>query len=399
MRVLSAFNSFFGLRDMCRNAARLSPADRARHNDAAANPSSSSARRASASGRIGMGGRRASFPGLYCRQGTAGSRSGERVGRAGGLYSSILDESEDGKTSNVDVPANSLASLLVHADQRRNPLRMIHFAEVIPPPPPPPPLEYYGTPSPRMPRGDPGVRRAGKGQGAEPPPPSAPRTDTRNPRRSSNSCRSSVQEPTARGVEREDFQDENVGDDDTARSTSDSVCPLCITCGELPVIRIVPSRQEDDRGWRRDPDNDDDVDDEGYLGSGSVSSGGGGSSSGGVKTRKASSIESHEHSDDSAERLKEPNMQVDEGVHLQDFGNIYLTERHTVVYTKVTPAIALTLWSTLKGGSILKVACHVAERKKYERAVIGRARDTAALSRTTREAVATAACSIPLLGL
>ena len=155
LRVLSAFKSYVYLRHKSNAAEKMSPIARAKDHaatvaqaDAAVALNSGhgvSSRRGAGGGGGGTGilQRRQSSPGRVAHVGGGASRQGvkDRSGAAG---------EEADVLSKVTIPV-SLINLVVHADQRRAPLRMFHFADALPAqPPPPPPPPAHNTPSPRL---------------------------------------------------------------------------------------------------------------------------------------------------------------------------------------------------------------------------------------------------------
>lgn len=172
LRILSAFKSYVYLRYKSDTAKRMSPIARA--NDHQATVAQADAAAADMSGRAGLAGRRGaarsgaggmrrqSSPGRFSYPGGGGGGgSGGGTGNGAGGAASGGDEDV---LSEVTVPV-SLINIVVHADQRRAPLRMFHFADALPSlPPPPPPPPAHNTPSPRLlrPRG---VTRSGVGGG------------------------------------------------------------------------------------------------------------------------------------------------------------------------------------------------------------------------------------------
>ena len=92
----------------------------------------------------GISQRRQSCPARAPNAGGGGGRAARsRAGAGGG-------GGVDDVLTEVTVPV-SLINLVVHADQRRAPLRMFHFADALPAlPPPPPPPPAHNTPSPRL---------------------------------------------------------------------------------------------------------------------------------------------------------------------------------------------------------------------------------------------------------
>lgn len=153
LRILSAFKSYVYLRHKSNAAEKMSPIARAKAHAATVAQAEDAAARNSGHGmssRRGGGGvgtgtlqRRQSSPGRVAHPGGGGDPQGvkDRAGAAGG---------EADVLSKVTVPV-SLINLVVHADQRRAPLRMFHFADALPAqPPPPPPPPAHNTPSPRL---------------------------------------------------------------------------------------------------------------------------------------------------------------------------------------------------------------------------------------------------------
>lgn len=257
-----------------------------------------------------MAGRRVSSCGQRFRQGTAETRTSGRLRRGGGAGTSWssggLDESEDGKTSHVLVPDDSLVSLLVHADQRSNPLRMIHFAEVIPAPPPPPSPSFYQTPSPIMPRGDPGARRGGSGStvpGSIPPP-------TQGITRSKSHMHG-----VGRGIGKDETGDGKAARKARSPAVSRSSSPVrCITCEISLVVRLGSPREEGEGAGGCGHGREDEMmgGDWGTLGSGGVSSS---SSCGGSgTTRRTAQTQGLEADDKTEEQLKQPNVKVGVGL-------------------------------------------------------------------------------------
>lgn len=169
MRILSAFNSHVHLLAKCKAALLLSPKERADAHAHAVKRAAADAVRGNSGTRGrssgGMGGgssRRSSSPPMFGHgmSGSSGSSSSSSSsvgngGGSGGVRSSrrgVRQNDGDGKFTIVDVPV-SLINLVVHADQRRAPLRMFHFADALPSsPPPPPPPPAHDTPSPRRSR-------------------------------------------------------------------------------------------------------------------------------------------------------------------------------------------------------------------------------------------------------
>lgn len=147
LRVLSAFGSYIFLRQKCNTVASLSPAARA-NDHAAAVTKATAASQSSMSSQASRRGQ-----GLARRD--SGSWGGHQRGSSPPThryFSNDGTEADDAdySVSEVVVPV-SLINLVVHADQRRAPLRMLHFADAppsLPPPPPPPPS--HNTPSPRL---------------------------------------------------------------------------------------------------------------------------------------------------------------------------------------------------------------------------------------------------------
>lgn len=92
----------------------------------------------------GIGQRRQSSPARVAQFGGSSGGQGERERTAAAAAG------EDDLLVEAVVPV-SLINLVVHADQRRAPLRMFHFADALPAqPPPPPPPPAHNTPSPRL---------------------------------------------------------------------------------------------------------------------------------------------------------------------------------------------------------------------------------------------------------
>lgn len=146
-RVLSAFGSYIFLRQRCSTVASLPPAARASDHAAAVAEATAAAQRYMSSQVSRRG------------QGLARRDSGNWVGHQRGSsppthrhFGADGNEADDADyaLTEVNVPV-SLINLVVHADQRRAPLRMLHFADALPSlPPPPPPPPSHNTPSPRL---------------------------------------------------------------------------------------------------------------------------------------------------------------------------------------------------------------------------------------------------------
>lgn len=166
LRILSAFKSYVYLRHKSNAAGKMSPIARAKDHAATVAQAEAAAARNSGHGMShhGRGGGGGGGTGIFQRMQSPGKvphlggvgRQGirDRAGAAG-QGADVLSE--------VTVPV-SLINLVVHADQRRAPLRMFHFADALPAlPPPPPPPPAHNTPSPRLMR--PRVKMRGGGGG------------------------------------------------------------------------------------------------------------------------------------------------------------------------------------------------------------------------------------------
>lgn len=211
---------------MCQSVACSSPADRAARVDAACASTTKNAF-SSVNDRTGAGGR-ASGTGSVMVGGRASSPQTSSI--LGTRASLVRDgrESEDGRLSCVIVPVG-LASLLVHAHHRHQPLRMFHFAHDVPapPPPPPPPPQSFLTPSPLISTESSGgkvVHRTCRTY--NPPPQQQP-----PPPPQQQQSRARLRQQTVRGT---------VGS--VGAEPQDSRPPgapsLCATCEALPVVRI-----------------------------------------------------------------------------------------------------------------------------------------------------------------
>lgn len=126
----------------------LSPAARANDHAAAVANAAAATRTNSMRHRTGRG------SGSTGRRGGFGGGGRLRRSRSPGPSLCGVEEADaedaDGVVSEMAVPV-SLIDLVVHADQRRAPLRMFHFADALPSlPPPPPPPPAHNTPSPRI---------------------------------------------------------------------------------------------------------------------------------------------------------------------------------------------------------------------------------------------------------
>lgn len=140
LRILSAFNSYVHLVNLCKATA----ATAATTATSAAVAASEGCRNNPSMLRVGAGGVGAGFDGGSIRGGSLGSGgsgcSGGGIAAVPSSSSSRWREGEegDGVLSETQVPF-SLVNLVVHADQRRAPLRTFHFVDALPSPPPPPP--------------------------------------------------------------------------------------------------------------------------------------------------------------------------------------------------------------------------------------------------------------------
>lgn len=250
LRVLSAFKSYVYLRHKSNAAGKMSPIARSR--DHAATVAQAEAAAALNSGHgmsngrgCGGGGgagtihRRQSSPGRVPHLG-GGSRQGvrDRAGAAG---------ENDDALSEVTVPV-SLINLIVHADQRRAPLRMFHFADALPAlPPPPPPPPSHNTPSPRITRTRVTARGGGGGGSGAP----GGGRDSGEIGQLLSTTREGVAAPSVKTAERDltgaagqprdggqagGHDDNDDDDDDDSGAPSD--VRRCATCETMTVVRI-----------------------------------------------------------------------------------------------------------------------------------------------------------------
>ena len=171
LRILSAFKSYLYLRQKSNAAEKMSPIARAKDHAATVAQAEAAAARNSGHGmsnRRGGGGGGGGGTGILQRRQSSPARvpdlgGGGRHGVGARDRAGAAGEEAD-VLSEVTVPV-SLINLVVHADQRRAPLRMFHFADALPAqPPPPPPPPAHNTPSPRLMSSR--VRARGGGGGA-----------------------------------------------------------------------------------------------------------------------------------------------------------------------------------------------------------------------------------------
>ncbi|CAB1116053.1 unnamed protein product [Ectocarpus sp. CCAP 1310/34] len=290
LRILSAFKSYFYLQHKSEAAAQMSPIARAR--DHAATAAMSSAAAAHNSGwdipgasRAGPGGRRGGVGSRQSSSGSAGGASGMETyprrqsspgrvpqsrswsgsgsgsfgdggSRRGGARDGGAGDDAD-VLSEVAVPV-SLINLVVHADQRRAPLRMFHFADALPSlPPPPPPPPAHNTPSPRKIRQRPS--RGGPGGGA-----AGGARDSGEVGQLPTTKEGVVMERGGgvgeKGAEEQQGRKDDAGRQREAAENDDGGCAAaaaaaaapaarhCATCEVLPVVQI------DDNGDNKDGD-------------------------------------------------------------------------------------------------------------------------------------------------
>lgn len=147
LRVLSAFGSYIYLRQKCGNVASLSRAARAKDHTAAVEKATSAMKRSKDS--------QAKRRGQGLGRSDSGSWGGFQRGSSPPAHRYLGNDGSDADDADYAVSETvvpvSLINLVVHADQRRAPLRMLHFADALPSPPPlPQPPPSHNTPSPRL---------------------------------------------------------------------------------------------------------------------------------------------------------------------------------------------------------------------------------------------------------
>lgn len=156
--------------------------------------------------------------------------TGARGSGTGKIGRNMDDDTDGDAITSMEVPV-SLVNLVVHADQRRAPLRMFHFADAPPStPPPPPPPPAHNTPSPRRPPRSSVIARGGRNSGVEDPPPLPTTTE------------GVVAAPAPATVKKRGVTRKGEGDQGEQREGgergSGSSRRLCATCELLPVVRI-----------------------------------------------------------------------------------------------------------------------------------------------------------------